>query len=74
MFYLNNILIILHQGVNSAMMISLVNMTDTLELEQSSIQDTGSVFIRVKNNSKLNYEESHQLFFEVIAQNCIEIS
>lgn len=56
----------MHQGVNSAMRISLLNMTDTFELEQSSIQGTGSVFIRVKNNSKLNYEECQQLFFEVI--------
>ncbi|PVD37769.1 hypothetical protein C0Q70_00370 [Pomacea canaliculata] len=56
------------RGDNSAIKIFLINMTDTFELEQSSFQDTGSVFIRVKNNSKLNYEESKQLFFEILAR------
>ncbi|KAL8620286.1 hypothetical protein ACOMHN_042021 [Nucella lapillus] len=58
----------LDQGSNGAIQLSLVNGEDTFELTTSHVQSNGSVQLRVKHSTQLDYERVQTLTVKILAK------
>ncbi|KAL8620285.1 hypothetical protein ACOMHN_042020 [Nucella lapillus] len=58
----------LDQGSNGAIHLSLVNGEDTFELTTSHVQSNGSVQLRVKHSTQLDYERVQTLTVKILAK------